>query len=575
MTRPSSLVPVAFLALGAVLGAASSCQRGARPAGASTPAATDAPAQARPAAPPSLRLYFLVDLSGYLEPCGCNQRPLGGIDRIARVFENERAAAPNAALVSAGNLFFSEPRIEERMIYQERAKAEALTGILTNLRLAAFAPGPADFALGTETWQRLSAAVQAPALAANAGMASVRLLDAGGGMKVGVVGVSDFRPAIGDAAAGAPESGDPVEAARAAVASARAQGATAVVVLASTPRRAARAIASSVEGVDFVVAAREEANAPAAPERVGRAFVLTAPNQGKFLGVLDLHLAGEGAFQDASETTANAARTRLEARITELRGRLAAWERDPTVDRAAVTAQRRRLAELERQRAEAAGPTPPATGRYFRAHAVEVSPDVAKLPAVQSQIASYFRDVNEHNRVEYASLRAPAPQRGVAYYTGIESCHDCHEEAYAVWRGTPHSHAYRTLEDISKNFNLSCVGCHVTGYRQPGGSEVVQNEGLRDVQCETCHGPGSAHVAARGAAQRRATIRRDAPGEFCATQCHTPEHSDHFNYAQYLPRILGPGHGRPVDDDAGTAATDAGAPHAASAAHTAATDGGR
>ena len=73
----------------------------------------------------------------------------------------------------------------------------------------------------------------------------------------------------------------------------------------------------------------------------------------------------------------------------------------------------------------------------------------------------------------------------------------------------------------------------------------------------------------RGAAQRRATIRRDAPGEFCATQCHTPEHSDHFNYAQYLPRILGPGHGRPVDDDAGAATGDA------SAVHVAATDGGR
>ena len=556
MPRPNALLPLSFLALGAFLGAASSCQR--------TRASTNAPVAnappARPPAPavPSLRLYYLVDLSGYLEPCGCNQRPLGGIDRVARVVENERAAAPNAALVAAGNLFFSEPRIEERMIYQERAKAEALTGILSGLRLAAYAPGPADFALGPEAWRRLSSTVQAPALAANAGMASVRLLDAGNGLKVGVVGVSDFRPAVGDVAQGAPEAADPVEAARAAVASARSQGADAVVVLASTPRRAARSIASSVEGVDFVIAAREESNAAAPPERVGRAYVLTAPNQGKFLGVLDLHLRpGGGAFQDASETTASAARLRLDGRITELRERLAAWERDPSVDRAAVAVQRERLADLERQRAGASTPPAPAAGSYFRARAVEVSPDVAKLPAVQQRIAAYFRDVNEHNRVEYASLRAPAPQRGVAFYTGVESCHDCHEEAYDVWRGTPHSHAYRTLEEVSKNFNLSCVGCHVTGYRQPGGSEVVQNDGLRDVQCESCHGPGSAHVAARGAAARRTTIRRDAPAEFCATQCHTPEHSDHFNYAQYLPRILGPGHGRPVGsgDDAGADAS--------------------
>ena len=170
-----------------------------------------------------------------------------------------------------------------------------------------------------------------------------------------------------------------------------------------------------------------------------------------------------------------------------------------------------------------------------------------RLGAVQTEIGQYFRAVNEHNRVEYATLRAPAPQRGVAFYTGVESCHDCHEEAYDVWRGPPHSHAYRTLEEVSKNFNLSCVGCHVTGYRQPGGSEVVQNEGLRDVQCESCHGPGSAHVNARPGAARRATITLRTSGEFCATQCHTPEHSDRFNYDRYLPRILGPGHGRPLD----------------------------
>ena len=147
-----------------------------------------------------------------------------------------------------------------------------------------------------------------------------------------------------------------------------------------------------------------------------------------------------------------------------------------------------------------------------------------RAPAVQAQIATYFRAINERNRAEYATLRAPPAPPGTPHYVGIEACRDCHEDAYAVWARTPHSHAYRTLEDSSKNFNLSCVGCHVTGYRQPGGSEVVQNEGLRDVQCESCHGPGSAHVAARPGPARRTTITLRVPGEFCATSataCHS------------------------------------------------------
>jgi hypothetical protein len=560
MSRLPHLLPLALVSLGALASLGASCQR--------TVANTPPPAPPRPPAPaapvvtaPSLRLYFLVDLDGYLEPCGCQQRPLGGIDRIARAIESERVNAPRSALVTAGNLFFNDGALEPRMIYQERAKAESLTHILTSLNLAAFAPGPADFAMGPEAWQRLSTSVNAPALAANAGMQASRVLDVDG-VKVGLVGVADFAPATGAPGPGAPVATDPVEAARAAVAAVRAQGATVVVVLASVPRRAARSIASSIDGVDFVVAAREEGPVAPPPERIGRAFLLTAPNQGKHLGVLDLYVRGDGHFQDASDTTVVAGRTRLDARITDLRDRLAQWAHDPAADRAAVESQRRRLAGLERQRAELAAPTLPTQGRFFRERAIEISPDVAKLPAVEARIAAYFRAVNEHNRVEYATLRAPAAARGAAHYVGIEACRDCHEEAYAVWAGTPHSHAYRTLEEISKNFNLSCVGCHVTGYRQPGGSEVVQNEGLRDVQCESCHGPGSAHVTARPGPTRRATITLRVPGEFCATQCHTPEHSDHFNYDQYLPRILGPGHGRPMSEADGGAPADA-APDAA------------
>ena len=65
---------------------------------------------------------------------------------------------------------------------------------------------------------------------------------------------------------------------------------------------------------------------------------------------------------------------------------------------------------------------------------------------------------------------------------------ESHAEAFDVWERTSHSRAYHTLEIASKNFNLSCVGCHVTGYQRPGGAEVVQNDGRRDVQCESCHG---------------------------------------------------------------------------------------
>jgi hypothetical protein len=552
--RPRALVgALAALSLSTAL----SCN-GRRPP--SPPAVTPERPRATPEAPLALRLYYLVDLDGYFEPCGCNSRPLGGIDRLARFIDGERERAPHHLLVASGDLLFRDPHLDPRMVYQETRKAESLVPILDRIGLAAYAPGPSDYVRGEGEFQRLTNGQQAAALAANApaGRAPFRatLLREVNGVKVGIVGVADFRPSSDSPApATAPPTSDPVESARTAVEGLRRQGARVVVVLASTPRRAAVAIARNVPGVDFVVVAREESNTPPPPERVGRAFVLTSANQGKGLGVVDLFLRdGDGPLTDASASTVEALRASLDRRIRELRERLDAWSRDPSVDRTAVEQQRTRLAGLERERAAAdAPPSPPATGSYFRARSVEIAPELPRRPDIEAQIATYFRAVNDHNRAEYATLTAPAAPRGQARYVGGEECRACHEAAYALWERTPHSRAYWTLETLHKNFNLSCVGCHVTGYQRPGGSEVVQNEGLRDVQCETCHGPGSLHVAARTPAQQRATIIRNPPQALCAQQCHTPEHSDHFDYGQYLPRILGPGHGFPEES------TDAGA----------------
>jgi hypothetical protein len=105
-----------------------------------------------------------------------------------------------------------------------------------------------------------------------------------------------------------------------------------------------------------------------------------------------------------------------------------------------------------------------------------------------------------------------------------------------------HGHAYRTLEEVHKEFNLGCVGCHVTGYNRPGGSTVAHVDALKDVGCESCHGPGSQHVADPGTAA--VEVRLDPPEEVC-TGCHNPEHSDRFHYPTYRRMMIAPGHGQP------------------------------
>ena len=136
----------------------------------------------------------------------------------------------------------------------------------------------------------------------------------------------------------------------------------------------------------------------------------------------------------------------------------------------------------------------------------------------------------------------PPPPKGQPAYVGGAACEDCHDEAAKFWQKTRHAGAWKTLVDRGQQFDFDCIGCHVTGWNEKGGSNLAHNENLRDVQCETCHGPGSIHVA-KGGEEKPKAIALAPPRELCLDKCHTKEHSDTFQWEAYMRDIVGPGHG--------------------------------
>ena len=125
---------------------------------------------------------------------------------------------------------------------------------------------------------------------------------------------------------------------------------------------------------------------------------------------------------------------------------------------------------------------------------------------------------------------------------GDDKCTGCHKTAAAFWKKTVHASAWKTLVDGGKQNDYKCVGCHVTGYGEVGGSSLGHTDRLRNVQCETCHGPGSTHVAGGGNWKSRPRSTAQTPASTC-TACHTEQHSDTFQYEAYLRDIIGAGHG--------------------------------
>jgi hypothetical protein len=500
---------------------------------------------------PTLRLVALTDVSGYLEPCGCQSKLLGGIDRAAAKLNALRADRVPVLFVAAGDLLFGAPpegaTAETDATTQETWKAETLVEIFDRLGLVAATPGHRDLGFGAAELERMIgrskfAWLPAKPEAANAPEAVASKLTQAGNIQVGIVGVSTF------AGPGAELPSERVKVltqhAQSEVDKLRAAGARVVIGLLSSDQRTGRRLTQGLKGLTFAVQAGLDDAATPAPAKNGEAALLRAGRQGQGMLVVDVYLHGQAPFVDVSEWTLTEKRTDLQGRITELTQRVQAWERDPKVDKAGVDEQRARLARLAEELARLQPTAADADqANAFRAAYVPLSLEQPKDPQITGLLGDYDSRVNEHNRVAFADVKPKPASPGAPSYVGSATCQSCHSGAYSWWSKHAHGRAYATLEHAHKQFNLSCVSCHVTGYGRPGGSSVVQNAGLTNVGCESCHGPGSLHAKQPTAAEHKLT--RD-PAESVCKQCHTPDHSDLFEFQSYVARLRAKGHGLPL-----------------------------
>ncbi|MBM4358845.1 MAG: hypothetical protein FJ096_12140 [Deltaproteobacteria bacterium] len=545
--RSRPIAVVAALALGLV--ASAGCKRDRKPT-------TDAQA-ATADDPPTVRLYLMSDVSGALEPCGCSKDQLGGLDHLAAFVRSQRERAPNSLLLHAGPLLYIDPTLEPARASQDRWKAEAIADGLKSLGLAAFVPGFNDWADGGESLARVAGRSGAKVLAAGLGgerasldVQASALFDVGK-TKVGVVGVSAPRDG-----AGKPPKGVEPPATEAVVAlvkkeidSLRARGAQVLVASVALQRGAALRIADAVPELDVLLIGKEVGRGHAntsqpAPELIGSTLVVETANHAQSIAVVDVHLRADDPdpkLADAGGVAQAAKVGDLSRRIRELEVRINGWESEGKARQADIAARKADLATLRAERDALTTNQPAPTGSFFRFAVHEVRDGMGKDDAVSARMLSLYKQINEHNKSALADLRPPAPEKNQARFLGVEECSTCHEEERTVWDGTAHAHAYKTLVDGFKEFNLECVGCHVTGYGKAGGSTVTHNAKLQSVQCEECHGPGSLHAKDP---EKRGLILRKPDPKSCVEACHHSPHVEGFDAVAKMNLVLGPGHGR-------------------------------
>lgn len=491
-------------------------------------------------------LFAFGPVLGQIAPCGCTSLPLGGLQYAFGYIEaNSKAGA--RLVIEPGSLLYPSADHPEAPVGEAGwAQAEQRASVLHE-RFAALgddlisALGPTDFAEheGGPNGDPLRYAL--PRVLANTkapleGVAKHRVRKLVGDVDAVVTAVAD--PTVGGEATpkGWPELSDPVAAAKAAIAAA--PEAELSVVIAIGPRAFAEDLARQLD-VDVVVMGGTERETKLQQEgrpvtEVGGSFVVQPGDRAQTLTHLTLRLDAKDPDKAIEAQWARVASPEsIQEQIALIEARIAKFEADPDADPAFIARNKQQVAALKASIGQE--PDDPAVATFDQ---VPVTCMGVADPAAQKAIDRYDAWVAKEIKKRFEGVRTPEPPKGAPTYVGIDTCADCHQEAVDQWKGTVHAGAYETLEKANKQYDLSCVGCHVTGFRQPGGAEVVETRGLVDVQCEQCHGPGSLHAEDPSPENIQAKV----PESVCAS-CHTPEHSDTFDYVPYLRDALGKGHG--------------------------------
>ena len=153
-------------------------------------------------------------------------------------------------------------------------------------------------------------------------------------------------------------------------------------------------------------------------------------------------------------------------------------------------------------------------------------------------------------------------------YVGAKKCMPCHMNPkkgaqYKHWQSTKHSEAYKTLgTDEAKKVAAKagvegnpqeateCLKCHVTGNEAADELKTEKYDMSDGVECETCHGPGSAYwkmpvmmgisKGTMEASEYGLTIK---PGKETCVECHNennPTQTEPFDFEKMYPKVAHP-----------------------------------
>ena len=491
-------------------------------------------------------LLALTDISGSMRSCGCSpELERGGFDRLAPVIAQRKKALGNPPVIHAGPLFYGRGALAPERAAQWDVQPQLIASLAQAAGVDVAGVAALDLLRGTRALRELGRNSKITLLSANvSGFRRFRLYQHGA-LLFGVVGVTAKPPSGSKARWTEPER--PLGQA---VKDLHDRGVDTIVLLSDLGLEATRKLAKTVAGIDFALVggqpAEDEVPANLA-QRSGDSHLLHLEREARTLGQLTVRLApgNSKGVTDASPPSPTDLET-LRLRTLRAARTAAAWAAEPENEERAEAA--RLVGKLLADQATQIGLRMRHAPRvsHFELTSRAIDWDLPQDPAILVKMKAFDARLAQIN-CSAAGSPPPKPQAGQAHYVGAERCIECHDRAAPTWQKSRHAQAWATLAKGGKTCDRECVACHLTGFRNPGGAFLGHTSGRENVQCESCHGPGSLHAeranGGSGPALFEAPFVR-APGPSECETCHNRKHDPDFDFLAMRPQILGPGHDR-------------------------------
>lgn len=436
-------------------------------------------------------IALVGEVRGELEPCGCPTLPWGGFERRATLLKRLREAGPGPLFhIDAGDMLVKGFATQRADKIEERAQEMLRLGEMVGLDL--WVVGPSDLL-----------AMSPAALAAPGGpkRISATWLRSDGrpllepwtvlerdGFRLGVVGLS----APPTEASGL-TARDPAEAAQEAL-EAMPDDVDWIIGVSNLDDVTVRRVSSEVKGLSAVLTTRGTSYDEPQLDLTAGTPIIETPDRGRYLQVIHARLA-------SSPNTP----VLLHPEPPDWRARLSSVKRGEP-DALSEEGHARNLAVV---------------------NTTPLSPDLDEMGPIRARLEQY----QEQRRVQ-ARANAERPDPHGSSFASSGACVNCHSDEFARWTLSKHAQAWTTLVRREETQNPECVGCHTTGYGEPGGLGNLSETNIRKfkgVQCEECHGPMGGHPSDPEVTSQPVTEQS------CLT-CHDEANSPDFDYATYLPR---------------------------------------